>query len=60
MVVSSHRLFERRDAGSDVHDYPRWLDALFSSALAIERVAILAGLRLPFGGSVIVVAARHG
>ena len=55
-----HRLFERADADSDVRDYPGWLDALFSAALAVERAAISAGLGLPFGGSLIVVAARDG
>ena len=55
-----HRLLERDDAESDVHDYPRWLDALFSTALAIERWAIRMGISLPFGGSLIVVAAREG
>ncbi|MDI1285496.1 MAG: class I SAM-dependent methyltransferase [Reyranella sp.] len=53
-----HRLIERANAESDVRDYPRWLDAIFSSALAIERVVIAAGLNLPFGGSLIIVAAR--
>ena len=38
-----HRLVERDDAESDVRDYPRWLDALFSAALAVERAAIGAG-----------------
>ena len=55
-----HRLLERDDAESDVRDYPRWLDALFSTALAIERLAIRTGISLPFGGSLIVVAARDG
>lgn len=54
-----HRLFNRDDAQSDVHDYPRWLDAAFSAALAVERAAIGAGLGLPFGGSIIVVAVRN-
>jgi SAM-dependent methyltransferase len=53
-----HRLVERGDAESDVRDYPRWLDALFSTALAIERAAIGAGLDLPFGGSLMIVAVR--
>ena len=53
-----HRLVERPDAESDVRDYPAWLDALFSAALAVERAAILAGLSLPFGGSLMIVAAR--
>jgi SAM-dependent methyltransferase len=55
-----HRLIERDDAESDVKDYPRWLDAIFSSALAAERAVIAAGLSLPFGGSLLVVAARDG
>jgi hypothetical protein len=43
-----------------VRDFPRWLDALFSTALAVERRVIAAGVNLPFGGSLIVVAARDG
>lgn len=54
-----HRLVERDDAPSDVRDYPAWLDAIFSAALAIERAAIRAGLSLPFGGSLIVVAVKR-
>jgi SAM-dependent methyltransferase len=53
-----HRLIGSDDRESDVRDYPRWLDVLFSSALAIERAAIAAGLSLPFGGSLLVVAQR--
>jgi SAM-dependent methyltransferase len=55
-----HRLTERDDAASDVREFPQWLDALFSAALAIERAAIAAGLRLPFGGSLMIVARRNG
>jgi len=55
-----HRLTERDDADSDVRDFPRWLDALFSAALAVERTVIGAGVPLPFGGSLLVVAARDG
>jgi len=51
-----HRLIGSDDRDSDVRDYPKWLDALFSAALAIERAAIAAGLSLPFGGSLLVVA----
>jgi SAM-dependent methyltransferase len=53
-----HRLTERADAESDVKDYPAWLDALFSAALAIERAVIGVGISLPFGGSLVVVAVR--
>ena len=38
-----------------MRDFPRWLDALFSTALSIERAAIRMGISLPFGGSLIVV-----
>jgi SAM-dependent methyltransferase len=54
-----HRLTERDDADSDVRDFPRWLDALFSAALAVERTVIGAGMPLPFGGSLLIVAARN-
>ena len=55
-----HRLLERDDAESDVRDYPFWLDRLCSTALAIERALIGTGLSLPFGGSLMIVAARNG
>lgn len=55
-----HRLTERDSAESDVREFPRWLDALFSMALAVERVAIMTGLSLPFGGSIVVLAVRDG
>ncbi|HYD07360.1 MAG TPA: class I SAM-dependent methyltransferase [Reyranella sp.] len=55
-----HRLTERNDAQSDVRDFPRWLDSLFSGALAIERAVIAAGVALPFGGSLLIVARRDG
>jgi SAM-dependent methyltransferase len=55
-----HRLTGRDDADSDVRDFPRWLDALFSAALAVERALIGAGVRLPFGGSLLIVVARDG
>jgi SAM-dependent methyltransferase len=55
-----HRLTERDDADSDVRDFPRWLDTLFSAALAVERAVVATGLPLPFGGSLLIVAARDG
>jgi SAM-dependent methyltransferase len=55
-----HRVTRHDDAESDVRDFPRWLDALFSMALAIERRVIAAGLSLPFGGSLLIVARRDG
>jgi SAM-dependent methyltransferase len=55
-----HRLTERADAESDVRDFPRWLDAAFSAALTAERTVIGAGIPLPFGGSLLIVAERNG
>ncbi|MBS0547383.1 MAG: methyltransferase domain-containing protein [Proteobacteria bacterium] len=53
-----HRLVGGDDRDSDVRDYPAWLDALFSAALGLERAWLGAGLGLPFGGSLLVVAVR--
>jgi SAM-dependent methyltransferase len=58
-VMLLHRLVERDDAESDVRDYPAWLDALFSAALALERRLIGWGLDLPFGGSVMILVTRN-
>ena len=55
-----HRLTERDDAPSDVRLFPGWLDRLFSGALWLERAAISAGLNLPCGGSLMIVAERDG
>jgi len=55
-----HRLTERDDAPSDVRDFPRWLDLVFSAVLALERAALGAGITLPFGGSLLIVARRDG
>jgi SAM-dependent methyltransferase len=45
---------------SDVRNFPRGLDMLFSAVLAFERRIITTGINLPFGGSLLVVAARDG
>jgi hypothetical protein len=55
-----HRLTERANAASDVREFPGWLDRLFSGALWLERMVIAAGLDLPFGGSLMIVARRNG
>jgi len=58
-LMALSRLLPRRgDAKSDVMEYPRWLDAIFSAALAAERLALKAGARLPFGGSILVTALK--
>lgn len=37
---------------------PRWLNRTFEGLLAIERAVILAGLDLPFGGSLLAIARK--
>ncbi len=59
-LMMLHRLIERDDAGSDVREYLRWQDALFSAVLTVERGIIATGISLPFGGSLLIVAAREG
>jgi SAM-dependent methyltransferase len=54
------RLTERGDtAKSDVMEYPAPLNALFGAILALERGLIALGLRLPMGGSLLVVARKN-
>jgi SAM-dependent methyltransferase len=54
-----HRLAESADDESDVREFSGWLDRLFSAVLTLERFLIGRGLSFPFGGSVVLVAARH-
>lgn len=51
----------RRDAAaaSDVMEYPAPLDALFGAILTLERGLMALGLRLPAGGSLLVVARKN-
>ncbi len=58
MVV--RRLLERGHAAkSDVMEYPALLNALFGAILSFERFLIALGLRLPAGGSLLVVARKN-
>jgi SAM-dependent methyltransferase len=43
---------------SDVHPFPAPVEFLFRSALALERLLMRLGLRLPFGGSIFAVAVK--
>ncbi|MGE0154165.1 MAG: class I SAM-dependent methyltransferase [Reyranellaceae bacterium] len=54
------RLFERGHTGkSDVMEYPAAINALFGAILGLERGLIALGLRLPAGGSLLVVARKN-
>jgi SAM-dependent methyltransferase len=60
MAMSRKLVSRRRSAVSDVKLYPRPIDAVCRAATRAERIILDAGLRLPFGGSVLAVAAKEG
>jgi SAM-dependent methyltransferase len=61
LMVITRKLFPGNPAtASDVKLYPRVIDLLCRAAMAIEVALLRAGLRFPFGGSIIAVAVRRG
>lgn len=57
LMVARRKLLRGR--GSDVSLAPAPLERLFSAVMHLEILLIRAGLRLPFGGSVLAVAVKH-
>jgi SAM-dependent methyltransferase len=60
MVITRKLSFRSREAGSDVNLYPAGIDVLCRLATRIETALLRAGVRFPFGGSVIAIAAKRG
>lgn len=59
MMVLTRKLLPAGRAGdSDVQLYPAPVEALCRAATAFERALLRRGLRLPFGGSIIAIAAK--
>jgi ubiquinone/menaquinone biosynthesis C-methylase UbiE len=58
-LMALRRTLFRSGGGSDVHEYPAFVDRLFRATLAIERACLRWG-SAPFGGSVFVVGRRRG
>lgn len=58
MVVQRKILARAEEAGSDVHEYPRWLDAALHAATRAEAALLGAGMRFPAGGSLLATATR--
>jgi SAM-dependent methyltransferase len=58
LMVLRRKLF--RGASSDVMLYPAPVERLFRALLGLETAALAAGWGLPFGGSVLVRAVKHG
>ena len=58
LMVATRKLLPAR-TGGDVALQPRMVEAACRAAMAIERGLLRAGIRLPFGGSVLAVAAKE-
>jgi SAM-dependent methyltransferase len=59
MVVTRKLLPQGQSATSDVRLYPPPIEALCRVATGFERVMLRCGMRFPFGGSLIAVAAKE-
>jgi SAM-dependent methyltransferase len=60
LMVATRKLAPQGGAASDVALYPRPVDALCRAATSLETRLLRVGLRLPFGGSLVAVAAKRG
>lgn len=58
LVVARRKLFRAPRDGSDVHLFPAPVEVAFNAAMALERVWLRGGGRLPFGSSVLAVARK--
>jgi len=60
LVITRKLLPRSGSEASDVMLYPRPIDALCRAVTILETAILHAGLRLPFGGSVLAIAAKRG
>ncbi|MGE0800864.1 MAG: class I SAM-dependent methyltransferase [Lautropia sp.] len=58
LMVLRRKLLPAAGGGSDVAAFPGLADRLFGAVTALERAGARAGLRYPFGGSLLAVAFR--
>jgi len=58
LMVLRRKLFVRKDGGSDVKQFPAFIEWMFLRAMRVERAIIKNKWQLPFGGSVLVLAER--
>jgi len=58
LMVITRKLLPSRGIVSDVKLYPAPIEALCRAATAFERILLKAGLRFPFGGSLIAIAGK--
>jgi hypothetical protein len=59
MVITRKLLPGDERAGSDVRLYPRPVDFVCRAATALEAMLLRSGMRFPFGGSLLAVAAKE-
>jgi hypothetical protein len=59
LMVATRKLLPA-GVGSDVKLQPGWVEVLCRAATSVERGLMSAGLRFPFGGSVLAVARKAG
>jgi len=60
LMVFRRKIFPPRRQESDVSSYPVPVEALFRLVMKVENLWLRLGLDLPFGGSVMAVATKHG
>lgn len=58
VVVLRRKVFTFEDSASDVRQYSPVAEAIFGALMATERAALGAGLRLPFGVSILAVGEK--
>lgn len=58
-MVLRRKVFPVADSGSDVRPFPAPINGLCKAMIGIERRLVAAGVRLPFGGSVLCVARKE-
>jgi SAM-dependent methyltransferase len=60
LMVLRRKLMKTEGAASDVMPFPAPIEFLFRGAMRIENFLLRSGIALPFGGSVLAVAIKHG
>lgn len=60
LMVLRRKLLPAASGGSDVRPFPGPIDRLFRFLTGLETSWLRCGLSLPFGGSVLVKAVKHG
>jgi len=60
LMVLRRKLMQTEGAASDVMPFPAPIEFLFRTAMRFENFLLRCGIALPFGGSVLAVAIKHG